>query len=387
MPFMGYLSNFDLMKNAGLYIHIPYCKSKCNYCDFYSLTDKINENYIHAVINEIRFQSKNWTNSVFDTIYFGGGTPSMLNDYEFSLIVKELYNHFNFTKNIEFTVECNPDDISKDKIQSYLFNGVNRISLGIQSLNDKLLQFLNRRHNSEVALNAINETFASGIKNISIDLIYGIPGLNMNMLNDTLGKIKHLPINHVSAYCLSLHEGTDMFNDFKKNKFKLPDDEHSFVQYKTIISFLGTLNINQYEVSNFALNGFISKHNYKYWTEVPYLGLGPSAHSFDGKRRFFNSNNLKNYIKDFDLFTNQITYDDLTKNNIYNEYLMNSLRTLDGINLSYIQDKYFKNKDKILNTFKTLPQTWYIINNDTIILTTEGFFVLDFILDKLVIIS
>lgn len=374
---------------AGIYIHIPFCKKKCIYCNFHISTNIIlKKEMVSSLINEIILQKKFLYQKKIKTIYFGGGTPSILEKIEIYNILNTIYNNFIISKNVEITIECNPDDINYDKFK-FLYNiGINRISVGIQSFNDNDLKFMKRIHTSKDAYKSIIILKNLGFSNISIDLIYGIPTMNDKNWIQNINNAINLNINHISAYSLTLEDKTELDFLIKNNILPSLDEEKDLRQYYLLINNIIKYNFIQYEISNFSIPGFFSKHNINYWKcNIPYLGIGPSSHSFNNNIRQWNiSNNIKyiNYIKKNII---PATTEYLTISNIYNEYVMTGLRTIWGINLKniiikcgYIYYKYLIKKSK-----KFILKNIIILNNNHLILNKKYWIYINQILIKLFI--
>jgi len=329
---------------CGIYIHIPFCRKACFYCNFHFSTSlKKKQAYINALVEEIQeqkhFFSVNKEHNVTETIrslYFGGGTPSQLNISEIKQLLDGLYKNFKFASEIEFTIEVNPDDVSYSVLKAYKEMGVNRLSIGVQSFNNADLIYLNRSHTSEAAEESVRMAQDAGISNINIDLIYGIPVQTMKNWHDNLLKFLTLQIPHLSAYCLTIEPHTPLEVLIHKNKRQAFDEDLSIGHYKMLSKFMKANNYIQYEISNFCKPHHYSKHNKAYWQQKPYLGIGASAHSFNGKIRKWNISNTTQYIEK--IAHNDVYYETeiLTKETKYNEYMMTSLRTIEGCNMNYI---------------------------------------------------
>ncbi len=328
---------------AGIYIHIPFCKQRCSYCDFYSNTQiHLISEYIDKLKTELLLRKNFLSEKPIETIYFGGGTPSLLSKAQINFILKLIFDNFNLNEQLEITIEINPDDYNHDKIQSLsISTPINRFSIGVQSFDNQILQFLNRRHTANQSVEII-ETALEFYNNISIDLIYGIPGMDLNTWKQQLLFIAAYPIPHISAYHLGIEQGTPLYQQLMTNEISAMDEELSFKQYEYLIYFLTNLGYEQYEISNFSYPGFQSIHNCSYWQNTFYLGLGPSAHSFDGSKRYWNKASLNEYIK---LLSNNklpLSYENLSLNDKYNDYIMTRLRLSEGINLSFIENSFGK---------------------------------------------
>lgn len=318
---------------AGIYIHIPFCKTRCSYCDFYKTTNlKLKSDFIASLKEEILLRRFFFKNQPITTLYFGGGTPSVLSVDEFDDIKKSLYSIFDFSYLQEWTVEFNPDDATPEVMSGLASIGVNRLSFGVQSFFDSHLKRVSRRHSSQQAIEAVKMAQDAGIRNISIDLIYGLPDLTLEEWNDNISQFLSLSVPHLSAYHLIYEEGTLMTKQMKKGLFKEATDDESNQQFLLLRSRLIEKGYEHYEISNFSLPGLESKHNSAYWSGDTYLGLGPSSHSFDGKKRFWNVSNIHAYCKKMVSGDDSIVkYEDLGESDIYNELIMLGLRTKRGI--------------------------------------------------------
>jgi len=371
---------------AGIYFHIPFCKHKCSYCDFYSIRDSEGiDELVKAEINELHFRKGYLNNEIIDTIYFGGGTPSLLSYYNINSILKSIYKNFTVSDDCEITFETNPDDLSEDYLQGLFDLNINRLSIGIQSFNDKILNYLGRRHDSSKLRLNIETAKKVGFENISVDLIFGIPGMELATYLDSLNKVIELDVQHVSAYSLTIAEGTLFFKLRKQNKLKEMNEEDLLVQFNSTIDFLAAHGFNHYEISNYAKEGYKSRHNSSYWEDANYLGIGPSAHSYNGISRQWNISDTRKYCK---LIDNEETFFEvefLTRKDKYNEYIITGLRTSKGISRKYVRD-YF---DDRINRFfckevkKLLCQELIYPNEDSVILTRRGILISDYILQLL----
>ena len=374
---------------AGIYVHIPYCKKKCIYCDFYF---KINADDMHdmiSCINKELVSRKNYLKSSrVKTIYFGGGTPSILTKQNIKTILKTIYDNYKVCENLEITLEANPDDLNRKKIADFFNIGINRLSIGVQSFKDDDLIFLNRNHSREDAIRSIKIAQEIGYKNISVDLMYGLPKQSLKDWEDNLNLLFDLNIQHLSAYMLTLEKKTKLFEYVKKNKVKMIDDLTIINQYYKLLSIAKKNNFVQYEISNFAKNNTLSKHNTSYWQNKLFLGVGPSAHSFDYTSRRWNIASNKKYIEK--LNNNNIYFKEeiLTISQKFNEYILTNLRTKWGININTIKSRF---GGKYASHTKKMMQKWseknYIKeNNETVILTDEGSVFADKIISDLFLV-
>ena len=362
---------------AGIYIHIPFCRQACTYCNFHfstALAQK--DNLLAAIVKEIII-ANNFiaSDETIDSIYFGGGTPSLLTKDELMLIIDALHASFRISKNAEITLEANPDDINKTILDDWLAIGINRLSLGVQSFNDIELRWMNRAHTARESLQSIDEILASGISNFSVDLIFGSPLLTDADLEKNLDLIlrKHIP--HLSCYALTVEPKT-VLNKLVIEKKSLPVNVDTQArQFSLVMNALKQNGYEHYEISNYAKPGMRSKHNSSYWRGKPYYGFGPSAHSFNGtnRRRWNIANNLL-YIQS--LNKNKLPFEEevLTETQQLNEYLMTALRTMEGINKSYVEHVFgVEHFEKIAAVSRKYLKTNKIVaQNGNLILTDEG---------------
>lgn len=323
---------------AGLYVHIPFCNEKCFYCDFYSGNQLyLIESYVDALVKEIKLRSSYVQSDQLGTIYFGGGTPSLLTKSQLSKILNEIYLNFDVIANPEITIECNPENISKKYVNELFDAGFNRISLGIQFLDDELLIKFNRKHNKEIIINALTHINNSNFSNLSIDLIFSVPGISDPSLISSLDQLMNYDIKHISAYSLTISKYSQLFWKIEKGEIKENDEDIFLSQYKIINDFLRTKGYIQYEISNYGREGFFSKHNLSYWNQVPYIGIGVSAHSYNLVSRQWNQKNIKKYIRELNEGFNSFEIEKLTDIQLYNEYIILKLRTFKGLSFNYVQ--------------------------------------------------
>lgn len=370
---------------SGIYLHIPFCKSKCSYCNFCSIALlKQKTDFLKALENELQANSKNINEIEFSSIYFGGGTPSILNYNEIQNVFEVLYKYYKFTKNCEISFEANPEDLSSEYLKNLKNTPINRLSIGLQSMDDKILKLLRRRHNVERSVNSVIDAYNLGFENISVDVIYGINGLRSENFENHLKEICKLPVTHISAYHLEIEKGTLLYRLLNENKISEIDNSLSFEHYSILIDTLQSFDFRQYEISNFAKNNKISHHNSSYWDRSIYYGFGPSAHSFDGKQRFYNTTNIQNYIAEGLKNNFSVEYDKLSESDIINEYLMLSLRTSKGLNLEDYQ-QHFGNSElsRLKAKVSKLNQDWFNYTEKFLSLTKEGMFVSNHILINL----
>lgn len=324
------------MMESGLYIHVPFCASKCDYCDFYSHSDAaLRSGYIDALLLEMQTEAAFLSagKPSLRTIYFGGGTPSMLSEAEFERLFEGIRNHFDLSLCEEITLEANPDDLTADAIQALRRLPFNRISIGIQSLNDAELRAIHRRHTAAQALEAVHGCAAAGFQNISVDLMYGLPEQTVEQFEESLRQVLNLPIQHISSYALSWEEGSVLYAKRMKGLLKEADDAFLETCYHLLASRLAEKGFERYELSNFAKPGFVSKHNSSYWDGRWYLGLGPSAHSYNGVERRMNVASTKRYIQSLRNGKPDREVEPLDHYTRYNDYIMTRLRTMAGFDV------------------------------------------------------
>ncbi len=323
---------------AGLYIHVPFCAKRCVYCDFYSNTEmRFKEPYIRALLKEMDSRREYLEGERLETIYFGGGTPSQLNGADFTRIFEAISRLFNVSEEAEITLEANPDDMCPEYVSLLRDFPFNRISMGVQSFQEEDLRFLNRRHDRAQAIQAVERCQRQGLTNISIDLIYGLPGQTERQWEENLDQAIRLGTPHLSAYHLTYEKGTALYKLLEAGKITPVDEELSVTLFSTLIDKLTSAGFQHYEISNFARPGFISKHNSSYWTGKKYLGLGPSAHSYNGTEREWNPSSLPIYIYGIEngcLATESETLDLYTR---YNDFIITGLRTMWGISLKELR--------------------------------------------------
>lgn len=371
---------------AGVYFHIPFCKHKCSYCDFYSIRDSNGiEELVKAEINELVLRKKYLNNEIIDTIYFGGGTPSLLSICDIDSLLNCIHQNFDVSDVCEITFETNPDDLSYDYLQGLHDLNINRLSVGIQSFNDDVLKYLGRRHDgSKLRLN-IETAKKVGFENISVDLIFGIPGMELATYLDSLSKVIELDVQHVSAYSLTIAEGTLFFKLKKQNKLKEIDEEDLLVQFNSTIDILAAHGFNHYEISNYAKEGYKSRHNCSYWEDVNYLGIGPSAHSYNGISRQWNISDTRKYCKLIDQTNTFFEIEFLTRKDKYNEYLITGLRTSKGISRKFVRDNFDESMNRAFSkeVNNLLCNELIYPNEDSVILTRGGILISDYILQSL----
>lgn len=318
---------------AGIYIHIPFCKQRCNYCDFYKVIDLKNTGrFTEALCRELTQRSNYLNSASVHTIYFGGGTPSVLKNDQFKAIFSTIFQHFRVENDAEITLEANPDDLTPEYLNTLASLPFNRISIGIQSFNDDELKSVNRRHTASQALQAVTDARFAGFHNISIDLIYGLPGQSFEQWKSNLHQAFTLEPEHISAYGLTYEEGTGLWKQRQKGLVTETPDEVMLQMYRYMLLQMNEKGYDAYEISNFSKPGFRSRHNSSYWEMIPYLGAGPSAHSYNGNERHWNISNLIRYMEAIEAGNEYTEGEELSENDACNDYVMVRLRTREGIN-------------------------------------------------------
>jgi oxygen-independent coproporphyrinogen-3 oxidase len=360
---------------AGIYLHIPFCRQACHYCDFhFSTSHKNKDEFVLSLLKEIELRRDYLQGEKIDTIYFGGGTPSLLSADEIARIIDRLQQFHDLSGVKEVTLEANPDDLTGTYLRKLRHTTVNRLSIGIQSFRDVDLKLMNRAHDSKQAQRCVPEAANIGFENITIDLIYGIPGLSQSDWQRNLETALQLPINHLSSYCLTVEPKTAL--TFQVNKGKVPavNDDEAADQFDYLISFTEAAGMPWYEVSNFAKHGFESKHNSSYWTGARYLGLGPAAHSFNGKNRSWNVKSNAGYIQQINENILPSEEETLTAEERFNEVVLTSLRTRKGLTLSDIRKYGNENTLKSILEIarKKSDRELLELGDENIVLTRKG---------------
>ena len=361
---------------SGIYIHIPFCKQACHYCDFYFSTSLQNkELLVKSILLELDSRINYLPNKSIETIYFGGGTPSLLSEKESFLILEKIHKQYNVSKQAEITFECNPDDLSNDKLKELKRLEVNRLSIGLQSFDEEELKWMNRAHTAAESEACVKKAQDRGFENITIDLIYGSKFSNLSNWKKTLDKVIALDIKHISSYNLTIEDKTKLGHDFKVKKEVAIDDEKSSELFLEMIDRLEKNNFIHYEISNFGKDGFFSTHNSNYWKGKHYIGLGPSAHSFDGVSRQWNVSNNNQYMKQLsENSTNYFEKEILTEKERFNEYILVSLRTIWGIDLIYLKTNFNSDFTKMFlrQIDNYIKQQLVVVNGTTYCLTENG---------------
>lgn len=371
---------------AGIYLHVPFCKTRCNYCDFYSTTrDEVRERYIRALCRELEMRNNYLGNEPVETIYFGGGTPSQLSHSDFEKIFTTLNKEYVIQNCGEITIEANPDDLTPEYLKGLATLPFNRISIGMQTFNDKLLHLLNRRHTANQAIRAVEECRKAGFNNISIDLMYGLPGETLKDWETDLGMAISLNPEHISAYHLIYEEGTPLYKMLQKHQITEVDEELSVSFFSQMIERLTQAGYQHYEISNFCKPGMHSRHNSSYWTGKKYLGCGPSAHSFNGESRQWNISSLEQYLKGIESGAPCIEVEPLGTVTRYNDFIITSLRTMWGLPLARLKEEFGEELlQYCLDNAKSYLESGKLeIKDNTLFLTKEGIFISDGIMSDL----
>ena len=369
-----------MKEKSGLYIHVPFCKSKCVYCGFYSTVNhRETERYLRALSEEIDLRSTAAGDATFRTVYFGGGTPTLLQPAQLQHILDGIHRRYNIDPDAEITIEANPEQLTLDFCKLLKTLGFNRLSIGVQSFSDTILQFLGRRHTAQEALDAIANAHAAGFDNFSIDLIYGVNERDNALWQQELDTALRLPIRHFSAYALTVEENSLLYRRIRLHRDVEPDENLASEQYRILSEMVDRSRFAQYEVSNFAMKGWESKHNSAYWDRTPYLGLGPAAHSFDGTHRSWNAPTLSDYFAQIEQRKPFHERETLTDTDRYNEYLLLRLRTRAGIDLREMEALFGRERtDDLLRHFETDVDTrHYEHTPDRLRLTSEGLWFAD----------
>lgn len=374
---------------SGIYIHIPFCKQACYYCDFHFSTSlKKKDQLISALAKELRLRKDEFKNITVETIYFGGGTPSLLSIEELQFLIDTVHKNYSVATSPEITLEANPDDLSEEKIIELSQSPINRLSIGIQSFFEKDLKLMNRAHNSEEAKKCL-KIATQYFDNISLDLIYGIPNSTSQEWLNNIETALSFGVPHISSYALTVESKTALANFIDKGIIDDVDDEVAHQQFHQLIEQLEEAGFEHYELSNFAKPGYYSKNNSAYWLGKPYIGIGPSAHSFNGDQRAWNVKNNSIYIKKIEANQLPLEIETLSQNDKYNEFVMTGLRTIWGVSLSKIEDKFglhYKNFLIKEAQFYINEQLLYI-EKDSLKATKKGKFLTDGIASELFMLN
>lgn len=385
-----FCSLYTLLVMAGIYIHIPFCKTRCIYCDFYSTTNnELKQRYTSALCQELRTRKSYLKSESVTTIYFGGGTPSQLSEADFKRIFETIREVYGMDSAREITLEANPDDLTEEYAAMLRTLPFNRISIGIQTFDDPTLKLLNRRHNAGQAIEAVERCRRAGFQNISIDLIYGLPGETSERWERDLQQAVSLNVEHISAYHLTYEKGTPIYDMLQAHRIHEVNEDSSVNFFTTLMDSFGVAGYNHYEISNFCKPGMHSRHNTSYWNGTPYLGCGPSAHSFNTQSREWNVSSLEEYISSIEKGQRSFELEMLEETTRYNEYIMTSLRTMWGISLNHIEQTFgTKFKDYFMEIAESYIDNKKMEANDKHIrLSREGIFISDSIISNLMYVD
>lgn len=371
---------------AGLYVHIPFCSSRCIYCGFYSTTRlSLRREYVKALCKELDLR-RAYIHEPIDTIYIGGGTPSQLREEELHILFDTIYNKvYDISANAEVTMECNPDDITPEMAGTISQLPINRISMGVQTFDNSRLKFIRRRHTSEQISSAIDMLHHAGISNISIDLMFGFPDETISEWSEDISRALALNVQHISAYSLTYEEETPLRNMLEKGIVYETDDELSRTMYYNLSERLISTGYEHYEISNFALPGFRSRHNGNYWKGIPYIGIGAAAHSFDTVSRQWNIADIRKYIESINKGVIPMEREELDTDTRYNDTVMTALRTCEGIDLCRIEETFGKQYVSYLltNAERHISSGNLCLSQSNLSLTRNGLFISDGIMSDL----
>jgi oxygen-independent coproporphyrinogen-3 oxidase len=358
----------------GIYIHIPFCKQKCTYCDFHFSTtfESYRTQMVEKMCEEITLRSDYLEAKQLGSIYFGGGTPSLLNSGELEMIFAALRKNFDFDNKAEITLEANPDDVTLEKIEVWKSMGINRFSIGLQSFKAQDLEWMNRAHRVEDGFSAVNLLQAQGICNISVDLIYGLPDLSDEEWAQHLQHVLNLKVPHVSSYCLTVEKKTALYKMVRNKTLVTANEEAQERQFLMMSTFLEENGFQHYEISNFAKRGKEAVHNSNYWKSEHYLGIGPSAHSFNGISRRWNVANNSFYMKHLGKNDNWYEEEILSQKDQWNEYILTGLRTSWGISIKHLETFSFFNTNTMLEIEKMIDNNLAQLDSDQVLLTKKG---------------
>lgn len=375
---------------AGLYIHVPYCKTRCIYCDFFTQTNTSSKSdYVQALSHELAIRKDYIGGETVKTIYFGGGTPSQLTIDDFDFILRSIRNNFDIDIAAEITLEANPDDLSEEYLSKLRELSFNRISIGIQSFDDKELLFLKRRHSANKAKEAILNSQKAGFANISLDLMYGLPNQTMEIWKNNLHEAIALNVQHISSYHLIYEQGTKLYKLFKSGEVKAVDENLSVDMFALMIDELSNAGFSHYEISNFAKDSMFSKHNSSYWLGEKYLGLGPAAHSFDGNNRAWNIASIPKYVSAIQSGKPDINIEYSDKSSRYNDFILTGMRTMWGVNTNILEQRFGSDMKQycLKNVQRYINQGFASYNNDILKLTKSGIFISDGIMSDLMFVQ
>ena len=374
---------------AGIYIHIPFCKQRCNYCAFYSTTlYNIRERYVNALCKEIALRKEYAGNAPIKTIYLGGGTPSTLTMEQLHKVCSTIYATHNVSPTAEVTIECNPDDLTPDFLAQLKKLPFNRISMGVQSFNDTQLKRLGRRHNADKARQAVHNAREAGYENISIDLIFALPGSTIAEWENDLESAIALRPDHLSVYNLTYEEGTPLHRALERGDFTELSEEENVEQFQMLITKLKEAGYHHYEISNFALPGRESRHNSSYWNDTPYIGCGAAAHSYNGTSRQWNIADIQEYIKGIESNNPNFEIEELTEEERYNDTILTRLRTAKGIPLEWMKQRFSDKLNNYMLHAARKELAWGNLKeeNGHLSLTEKGIFISDAVIRELIFI-
>ncbi|MBP3613961.1 MAG: radical SAM family heme chaperone HemW [Bacteroidaceae bacterium] len=374
---------------AGIYIHIPFCKQRCLYCAFYSSTlHSRQQEYCDALCRELEMR-RNYIIGIVDTVYFGGGTPSTLTRGQLQMILDTIKRNYTLSPSAEITIEANPDDLTPEYLTTLRSLSFNRLSMGIQSFDDTQLKALGRRHTAERARQAVEDARVAGFNNISIDLMFALPSSTHAQWQESIQQAISLHPTHISAYNLTYEEETPLYRALQQGKINAIDEDENLKQFETLIDTLSAAGYRHYEISNFALPGYESRHNSSYWHDIPYLGCGASAHSYNGKERSWNVADIELYIRGIETGNPDFEIEHLSENERYNDAIVTRLRTADGLPLEWFRHKFNKKLYDYLcrNIAPHIADGTLQESNGCASLTHEGIFISDSIMRDLIYIE
>lgn len=373
---------------AGIYIHIPFCKQRCKYCAFYSTTlHNLQERYADALCRELELR-KDYIAEQVDTIYFGGGTPSVLTKEQLHKILHTVEQNFAVSPQAERTIEANPDDLTPAYLAGLKELSFNRISMGVQSFDNTLLHSLGRRHTAEKACKAVADARTAGFDNISIDLMFALPGSTPASWQHDLEQAIALHPTHISAYNLTFEEDTPLYKEMQQGKTAPLSEEENLQQFDMLIEWLTQAGYRHYEISNFALPGYESRHNSSYWHNIPYLGCGAAAHSYNGVSRQWNIADINKYIDGVEKGNLDCEVETLSENDRYNDAVLTRLRTADGMPLEWVKENFSNKYVEYLlkNSVRHINNGTMQLHDDKLIITRKGIFISDTIIRDLIYI-
>jgi len=375
---------------AGIYIHIPFCRKRCHYCDFFKSTDFSQKvRLLEGLNKELVIRASELASDEINTIYLGGGTPSVLLIDELKELLSTIFQNYQVSPEVEITMEANPDDLSQAILTAIREIGFNRLSMGVQSFSEADLKLMNRRHGVMQAIQSVKWAKKAGFSNISIDLIYGLPNQNMEEWERNVRIAVELDVQHISAYNLTYHEGTVFYEQLKKGILKELPDELSLQQFEKLIQILVEAGFEHYEISNFCKPGLYSQHNSSYWKSKKYLGIGPSAHSYDFKSRRWNVSSITKYLQGLETNQSYSESEILSEQDRYNDYIITGLRTIWGISETFIQTEfshqYLIHFQKIKS--KYLQSEHIVVNTSTVCINAKGLFISDKIMADFMVVD